>query len=132
MEWRGERGYGRATVSSKHVYTLAVAFSLGLGCAGAPPPTHQLSESKAAVRAAEEVGATKAPQAALHLKMARDQIAQAEALIRDEEHEDARYLLKRAEADAELAIALAKAQAERDAAEETKHKIQRLEQQATP
>ena len=114
----------------RHVAFATLAVLSLAGCGASAPPTHQLTESKAAVRAAEEVGAEKAPQAALHLKLARDQVDQAEALIREEENDEASLVLKRAEADAELAIALAKAQQERDAADETMNKIQRLKSQA--
>lgn len=103
-----------------------------VACGSASPPTHQLAESKAAVRAAEEVGAPAAPKAALHLKLARDQIARAENLMREKEFSDAKNLLRRAEADAELAIALAKAHTEREAAEEAMRKVQRLKRQTAP
>ena len=76
--------------------------------------------SRAAIRAAQEVGADEVPRAALHLRYARDQFAQAQELGEDGEGERAALVLRRAEADAELAIALARAhgaEEEADAAE---------------
>jgi hypothetical protein len=98
-------------------------------CGSAPPPTGQLTQSKAAVRAAEEVGAENTPKAALHLKMARDHLKNAEALVVEEEFEDATLILKRAESDAELAIALSKEAQARAEAEEAMRKVQELKRE---
>lgn len=82
---------------------------IGLGmlaaCAGNPPTEH-LAASMAAVRGAETAGATSVPQAALHLKLAQDQIAQAQTMIAKEEYERADAMTIRAYNDAELALAL--------------------------
>jgi hypothetical protein len=77
-----------------------------IGCGGSEMPAKQLAETQSAVRAASEVGADDNPRAALHLKMARDQISKAQALSREGENEAAKQLLQQAEADAELALAL--------------------------
>ena len=77
-----------------------------VGCGGAPLPADRLASAEAAARGAAEVGAEQAPQASLHLKMARDQIAQAKGLINQGDNERAGYVLSRAEVDAELALAL--------------------------
>jgi len=66
--------------------------------------------SKAAVRAAKEVGAKDVPQAQLHTQLAEEQVQQAQKLIEDGENERAEMLLRRAQADAELAVALAREQ----------------------
>ena len=90
------------------------------------PPTAQLTAAKAAIRGAVEAGAKGAPKGALHLKMARDQVAEAEDLIADEKMDRAKHLLIRAEADGNLAVALAKeAEAKRELAE-IKDKLRRL------
>src|SRR5205814_3324350 len=44
------------------------------------------------------------PQAALHLKMARDQLAEAQGLIDSGKNDEARLVLERANADAEVAL----------------------------
>jgi len=96
------------------------------GCGGAPPPNDQLATSQAALRAAVEVGGAEEPQAALHLKLAREQMDKAKALIEQEENEAAQRMLQRAEADAELARALAKKSTTLAAADEAKGKITKL------
>jgi hypothetical protein len=90
-------------------FHLALAVALGVaGCASAPAPTARMASSQATIRAAEAVGAERVPRAALHLKYARDQVAEAQTLIRADENERAAAVLQRAEADAELALALTK------------------------
>jgi hypothetical protein len=76
------------------------------GCAGSPVPNAKVASSEAAIRAAQETGSANVPQAALHLKLAEEQLASAKALIRDNENKRAEYVLMRTQADAELAIAL--------------------------
>lgn len=94
---------------------------LAVACGGVPMPVDQLAASQAAIRGAEEAGAVKEPQAALHLKLAREQVDKAKLLIEDDDNEEANLLLLRAEADAELARALAHKQAtQTDAAEAVK------------
>lgn len=107
-------------------FVLLVLVASLAGCGGPPPPTRQLGRSQAAVRAAEELDARETPQAALHLKMARDHLARAERLMADEAHEDAELVLRRAEADAELAVALAREADERARAEDAMRKVQLL------
>lgn len=109
---------------------LGTCLSLAvMACGGASPPTHQLTESNSAIRAAEEVGAENTPKAALHLKMARDHLKNAEALITEEEYEDAALVLKRAEADADLALALAREAQARGEAEAAMRKVQELKRE---
>lgn len=115
------RAFLTATYLLSTLVTLAAA-----GCGAAAPPTHQLTASQAAIRGAEEVGAENTPKAALHLKMARDHLTNAENLISNEEYEDAALVLKRAEADANLAIALAKEDQARKDAEAAMRKVQEL------
>ena len=77
-------------------------------CGGYAVPTERMVSSEAALRGAQEVGAQNVPQAALHLRLAEEQITKAKALINDGDNERADYVLLRAKADAELALALAK------------------------
>jgi Domain of unknown function (DUF4398) len=76
------------------------------GCAGSPVPNARVASSEAAIRAAQETGSMNVPEAALHLKLAEEQLASAKALIRDNDNKRAEYVLMRTQADAELAIAL--------------------------
>jgi hypothetical protein len=94
------------------VLTLTLTASwLGLGCgASFPVPTQDLSEAVSAERGAVELGAPNHPEAQLHLALAREQIAQANIAIKDGDNGRADTLLRRARADAELAIALTRDQ----------------------
>lgn len=87
-----------------------LAGSIGLcaiaACASHPQPTEHLAASMAAVRGAETAGAAQVPQAALHLKLAQDQIDTAQQMIRKDENERADAMTIRAFNDAELALAL--------------------------
>ena len=91
-----------------------LAGALGLsaalvGCAsGGPEPTEHLAQSMAAVRGAETAGASQVPQAALHLKLAQEQIELAQQMIRNDDNERADAMTIRAFNDAELALALAR------------------------
>jgi hypothetical protein len=56
------------------------------------------------------------PSAALHFELAKEELASAQALMKDNENEKANSMLIRSRADAELAIALTKeAKAQSDA-----------------
>ena len=81
---------------------------LAIGCASHPAPTQQVASSLAAVRGAEEAGALQVPEAALHMKLAEEQLQQAQALMSDGDNQRAEDLAVRAYQDAELAIALAR------------------------
>ena len=107
-------------------FALPLGIALTAACGGSEMPAKQLAESQSAVRAASEVGAENHPQAALHLKMARDQIEKAQALNREGEHAAAEQLLTQAEADAELALTLTRkhqAAAEAERAEQQLHSL---------
>jgi hypothetical protein len=79
---------------------------LGIGCASSPVPTEQLASAQASVRAAQELGATRVPRANLHLRLAQNQVERARQLSKDGDNDRARIVLTRANADAELAVAL--------------------------
>ena len=102
---------------------------LGVGCGASAPPTLQQSKTQSAIRGAEVAGAEDTPKAKLHLKMAKDHLANAEQLIAEEEYDDAALVLRRAEADAELAIALAKESNARERAEDLQRKVQELKRE---
>jgi Domain of unknown function (DUF4398) len=107
---------------------VVLVAALVAGCASAQVPTEQLTRTKSAIRAAEEVGAPRQPAAALHLKLARDQALAAESLIEEGEIEPARMLLGRAELDAELALALAREERMRNEASAAARRVQELKQ----
>ena len=100
---------------------------IGLGCASSPPLRTEASSS--GIRAAEEVGADKVPQAALHLQLAKEELQNAKALAANSEKERAVSMLSRAEADAELAVALSREDAERAEAQGAMDRVRQLRQE---
>jgi hypothetical protein len=89
-----------------------------LACGGAAVPQDSLTAAQADVKGAEVGGAADNPQAALHLKLAKDQIAIAQQDIANGDNAAAARTLDRAQADAELALSLAKeAKAQGDASD---------------
>jgi len=106
---------------------LIGAASVVLGaCASSPVPADRLAQSQAAVRSAQEVGADKIPPAALHLRIANEELDLAKKLIRDGENQRAEYILLRAQADAEAALALTREATARMDAQKTIDEVQQL------
>jgi hypothetical protein len=115
----------------KLVPQVIVALALSaVACGGAAVPNEQLTQSQAAIRGAETAGAQNSPQATLHLKRAKEQVATAKSMIADDDNERAEWVLRRAEADAELALALARETSARAEADKVKAEIQELRQKA--
>ncbi len=85
-----------------------------------PPPNQRMADAQAAERSAKELGAQEEPGAKLSLKLAQEQIAQAEKAIADGDNPRAEALLIRAKADAELAVARTR---ERNARIETERAV---------
>jgi hypothetical protein len=75
------------------------------------PPTDRLASSEAAIRSAKELGAHNDPQAALHVKLADDQVATARHLMKDGDNRRADLVLQRASSDAELAVMITRERA---------------------
>ena len=99
------------------------------GCSGAIP-TEKLQSAAAAIRAAEEVGANRVPQAQLHLQLAKEQSEQAKKMIdNDGDRDQAGLILTRAEADANLALALARSSQEQQQAQVAMDKVRGLKSQ---
>jgi len=102
---------------------------VGIGlvaCASSPPPHEREASSAAAIRAANEVGASQVPQAALHLKLAQEQLERARAQMKNGDNEEAAYTLLRAQADAELALAIAREDKTRNDAQQVMDKVRGL------
>lgn len=116
-----------------HTLPLSVCAALvlfGVGCGSSAVPLDRLTDAKATVRAAQEAGAQDTPQAALHLKMANDELASAQKAIDDNDGDRARLLLNQAQADADLALSLARGTTEKQQAQEAQAKIDGLLKQA--
>lgn len=78
------------------------------GCASMPAPTNRLASSEAAIRGAREVGAESVPSASLYIKLSEEELASAKKLMADGNNMDADLQLQRSQADAELALSLAR------------------------
>lgn len=107
------------------LFSAALAIAAAAGCSSTLPPD-RVAEPRAAIRAATEMGAQNNPQAALHLKLAQDQVNRADKLLKDGEKDQAGWALMRADADAELALALAKEEKLKGEVSEAQKRIQDL------
>jgi hypothetical protein len=90
--------------------SVLATLPLAAGCASTLPPTQRMADAESAMRSAREVGADTQPVAKLEVKLAEEQIAQAKALVASGDNKRADFVLMRARADAELALALAREQ----------------------
>lgn len=84
--------------------STALLTLLVVACGGSSLPPAKAADTQSSISAAAAVGADQNPQAALHLKMARDQLKQAQGLMEDGKDDEARLVLERATADAEVAL----------------------------
>ena len=109
----------------ERLVTLSALGLLSAACSPSTPPTQPLAEAQARMRAAREIGAEQHPDARFHLKLASDQIVEAERLIAEGENTRAALLLERAGDDAAIALAAAK---EKRAEAEAKDAIERADQ----
>lgn len=105
------------------VAVVVVATALVAGCASAPLRTEA---STSGIRAAEEAGAAKVPQASLHLQLAKEELESAKVLSGKGMKEEATSMLMRAEADAELAVTLSHKDAEKSEAMEAIERVRKL------
>jgi hypothetical protein len=115
-----------------HIQGRVSMLVLGLtaaACGGAQLNQARVAEVQSSVVAAEAVGANDQPRAALHLQLARDEMAEARRLADDGDEEGAALLLERARVDAELAMQLAKTEQEQEKARQAWQKIQDLQKE---
>jgi hypothetical protein len=116
-------------VSKTGIMVFAVvvaATAIATGCASTPKLSTEASTS--GIRAAEEVGAANIPQASLHLQMAKEELDLARDLAAKGVKEQAKSMLLRAEADAELAVTLSHQDADRVEAEAAMARVRQLRQ----
>ena len=107
------------------VITIAIA-----ACGSFPKPDARISSSEGSIRGAQEAGAPAVPQANLHLKLAMEEREKGLALVNDGDNEKAEYMLMRAEADAELANALARENAAKADTAKTSDQVEQLKKKA--
>jgi hypothetical protein len=111
--------------------TLAfMALALGGACAANMAPSGSLENSLSTIRAAQEVGAANVPRAKLHLQLAEEQSTYAKKLIAEDENERASFVTMRSEADAQLALALARQSVSSAAAKDAVTKLAELNKEA--
>jgi hypothetical protein len=111
-------------------WSLAAVAALAMGCASAPKPEARIASSEGAIRGAEEAGANQVPEATLHVKLAQEQRQQALELIKDGDNHRAEFVLARSEADAELAVALAREATAKAQAEQAQEAVDALKRKA--
>lgn len=115
----------------KHVFKIeimplvvaVVATGIIGGCANVPLRTEA---STSGISAAEEAGAAKTPQASLHLQLAKEELESAKMLANKGEKERADSMLRRSEADAELAVVLSHGDTEKTEARAAVERAQQL------
>lgn len=109
------------------VFAAAImAIAIVVGCAANIPLRTEASTS--GISAAEEAGAAKVPQASLHLQMAKEELELAKKLSAKGEKKEAASMLLRAEADAELAVALSHEDSEKSEARAAMERVRQLRQ----
>jgi regulator of protease activity HflC (stomatin/prohibitin superfamily) len=85
--------------------------------------------STAAIRAAQEIGASEVPTAALYLQFAKEGLEKAEVLAANGDKEQAESMLLRAQADAELAIVLSRGDAAKTEAKLAFERVKKLREE---
>ena len=108
---------------------MTSALLLGLGaaaCASVPVPSDQLAAAQANISRAQQMGAAENTDAAYHLRLAEQQLDEGQKLIADDDNLEAKYILKRAAADGELAMAIAGYGAASTEADQARMRLQTL------
>jgi|SRR5690606_16857489 len=108
--------------------SCAAALALGIAaCGGAATVTPKTADATSAIAAAEAVGAQQHAEASAYMKLARDELAAAKELMRQDEPEKAQLMLERAQADAELALLLVRRNEAKTAAQRAQQQVQNLD-----
>lgn len=105
-----------------------VLFAVALTSCGSGPVVVNNEAPTSAIRAAEEVGAEKVPSASLYLQLAKEELEKAKTLALQGEKDQSESMLLRAQTDAELAVALSRADVDKKEAEQALEKVQKLRQ----
>jgi uncharacterized protein YqfA (UPF0365 family) len=106
---------------------LLCSMAGALACGSGSAPSERLVNAEAAIRGARELSAdTTPPRAALHLQLAQEQVDKAKRYMADGQNERAELALRQAQADAELAIALARNEDMRQKSRATRAKVDRM------
>lgn len=112
---------------SMAVLAGSVLFSVVIaGCGSSPAINREASTS--AIRAAEEAGASNVPSASLYLQLAKEELENARGLAAKGDKKQAESMLLRAQADAELAVALSRGDADKTEATKAIERVRQLRQ----
>jgi hypothetical protein len=122
-----ENNRGQWSVPMKMKILTALAVLVFSGCASVQIPHQKIEKSEASIRAAQEAGAQEVPRAKYHLDLAKDETASARGMA-DNVNNRAEFLLDRALADSELALAIAREAAVRQAANRAFEDLQQLKE----
>jgi uncharacterized protein DUF4398 len=110
---------------------LMAPFWLSAACATAGnAPTERMETSSAAILAAEDGGAAHNADADVYLRLAKDQFAYAQRLPNPNDKDRVDRLLRRAQVDAELSLALAHGDDQKIAAQAAIDKVAKLNREA--
>ncbi len=111
---------------------LTTTILLAAACATtSTAPNERIESSSAAILAAEDGGAARSADADLYLKLAKSQFWYAQNLPNPNDRERVDRLLRRAQVDAELALALAHGEDQKAAAQAAVDKVSKLNREAT-
>ncbi|HTQ06713.1 MAG TPA: DUF4398 domain-containing protein [Polyangiaceae bacterium] len=103
-----------------------VVSGLLAACSTSHPLPANYAPTEAAISAADAIGAQQDPRAALHLKMARDQLAEAQTLTQKGDSDKAVLACDRARTDAELALMVKRESDARNETNQSKAAVERL------
>jgi len=110
----------------KHEYVLGIVAAVCVAACGGAPPRDALTAAEKAISAAEVGGADENPKAQLHLKHARDGVAEAKRLMEDGDNDRAAMVIERAQIDAEVALASAQKDKARTEADQLLAEVEKL------
>ncbi|WP_297479312.1 DUF4398 domain-containing protein [Ferrovum sp.] len=111
----------------RRIGVIVGAAILVAGCASTPPPTAQMAISKTAVSNASSAGGTE--YAPLQLKSAKEKLDAAERAMVEKNYVLAKQLAEEAQVDAELAVAIARSNQAKKAADAVQEDSRALHQE---
>jgi hypothetical protein len=91
--------------------SVMVMVALGGAACATPGAVKNTDGPASAIRAAEELGAARVPQASVRLQLAKEELTREQTMTGAFNQRRAAMLLERSQADAELALALTRNQA---------------------
>lgn len=108
---------------------ILLAVVLAAGCASAPIPADKYARARASIKSAEVLNAERVPNAALHLRLAREELQRAKDLLEQGETDRAATELLSAEANAKVSMNIARETWAKQDAAETIDRVNQLKAQ---